>query len=126
MSSSEPAPADFAAFRTCWNERRFFEAHETLEPRWIRSRDRPLQGMIQLAAAMHHLQRRNLRGAITMLQRALSRLDDGATTGHPLDLQALKAFAVWALDRLEAAGSEKTPPSQDDVAARCLAARPLI
>lgn len=126
MSRNEPAPADFVAFRECWNGRRFFEAHETLEPRWIRTRDPRLQGTIQLAAAMHHLQRSNVRGAITMLQRALSRLQQEAMTQHPLDVHALTGFAEWALERLQAQRAPETGRSADGVAAECLAARPLI
>jgi uncharacterized protein len=72
--SSEEIPEDIAAFRKCWNGGHFFEAHETLEPRWIQERDPGLQGLIQLAAAFHHLQKGNMRGARTMLQRAIPRL----------------------------------------------------
>lgn len=125
VSNNDPVPADFVAFRECWNGRRFFEAHETLEPRWIRNHDRRLQGVIQLAAAMHHLQRLNLRGAVTMLQRALPRLQDVAVADHPVDVHALTAFASWAVERLEGAADQKAT-SPGDVAAECLAARPLI
>jgi predicted metal-dependent hydrolase len=72
--NSEAISADIAAFRKCWNEGLFFEAHETLEPRWIQERDPGMQGLIQLAAAFHHLQKGNTRGARTMLQRAIPRL----------------------------------------------------
>jgi len=91
---AKPLAADILAFRECWNGGRFFEAHETLEPRWIRERDAGLQGLIQLAAAFHHLQRGNLRGARTMLRRAMPRLRDPAKKPCEFDQQQLAEFAA--------------------------------
>jgi len=95
------APADLGAFRECWNSGRFFEAHETLEARWIRERDAGLQGLIQLAAALHHLQRGNLRGARTMLQRAIPRLRNPANAPCDIDQRQLSDFADSVLASLK-------------------------
>jgi hypothetical protein len=56
----------------------FFTAHEEWETVWLLSPDPEktfLQGLIQLTAAFHHLQRDNRLGTILLLQAALRRLD---------------------------------------------------
>jgi predicted metal-dependent hydrolase len=82
-----------AEYAECWNAARFFEAHETLEPRWIRERDPGLQALIQLAAALHHLTRANLRGARTMLDRCLVRFESAGTAPYSIDLNEMAAYA---------------------------------
>jgi predicted metal-dependent hydrolase len=55
----------------------FFAAHEAWEKVWLRSQEPDktfLQGLIQITAAFHHLQRNNRRGAATLLRAALARL----------------------------------------------------
>jgi DUF309 family protein family protein len=84
---------DMAAYAACWNEAKFFEAHETLEPRWIRERDPGLQALIQLAAALHHLARANLRGAHTMIDRCLKRFDAAGPARCSVDLGAMATYA---------------------------------
>jgi DUF309 family protein family protein len=84
---------EYAAFVECWNGERFFEAHEVLEGLWVRTHDRFQQGAIQLAAALYHIQRRNLRGALTMIDRALPRLRARDALPTPLDVPALATFA---------------------------------
>lgn len=82
-----------AAYASCWNDAKFFEAHETLEPRWIRERDPGLQALIQLAAALHHLTRENLPGARTMIDRCLKRFDAAGSAQYSVDLVAMAAYA---------------------------------
>ena len=56
----------------------FFTAHEAWESVWLRSPEPEktfLQGLIQVTAAFHHLQRNNPLGARLLLQAALRRLD---------------------------------------------------
>lgn len=84
---------DLVAYANCWRQGKFFEAHETLEPRWTRVRDRGLQGLIQLAAALHHIQKINLRGARIMLDRAILRLSDPGNATCRLDLKMLANYA---------------------------------
>jgi predicted metal-dependent hydrolase len=84
---------DMAAYAACWNGARFFEAHETLEPRWIRERDPGLQALIQLAAALHHLTRANVRGARTMLDRCLVRFDSAGAAPYSVDMSEMAAYA---------------------------------
>lgn len=56
----------------------FFTAHEAWESVWLASPEPEktfLQGLIQVTAAFHHLQRNNPLGAMLLLQGALRRLD---------------------------------------------------
>jgi predicted metal-dependent hydrolase len=95
------APADdLKRFAECWNGERFFDAHETLEPRWIASRDPGLRGLIQLAAAFHHLQKGNLAGARTTLERAVPRLSDPQNAPCAIDQKELALYATRVLPTL--------------------------
>jgi len=87
---------EYAAFIECWNEERFFEAHEVLEGLWMRTRDRRQQGLIQIAAALYHVQRGNLKGARTMFDRALPRLRDPSAAHGPVDAGAMIDFGERA------------------------------
>jgi predicted metal-dependent hydrolase len=63
---------------TLFNEERFWEAHESWEGVWLENRGeerRFLQGLIQLAAAYHHVQRGTNRGAIRLFAAALEKLE---------------------------------------------------
>jgi predicted metal-dependent hydrolase len=56
----------------------FFTAHEAWESVWLGSPEPEktfLQGLIQVTAAFHHLQRNNPLGAKLLLQAALRRID---------------------------------------------------
>jgi uncharacterized protein len=56
----------------------FFTAHEAWESVWLGLPEPEktfLQGLIQVTAAFHHLQRNNPLGAVLLLQAALGRLD---------------------------------------------------
>lgn len=91
---------DLQRFADCWNDERFFDAHETLEPRWIKTRDRGLRGLIQLAAAFHHLQRNNLLGAKITLERAIPRLTDPENAPCAIDQPRLAQFAARVVTSL--------------------------
>lgn len=84
---------EYAAFIECWDDGRFFEAHEVLEGLWVRTRSRHEQALIQLAAALYHVQRGNIKGARTMIDRALSRLTDVQLPTRPVNLETMRAFA---------------------------------
>jgi uncharacterized protein len=56
----------------------FFAAHESWESIWLVAQEPHktfLQGLIQVTAAFHHLQRDNPRGTIGLLRGALRRLE---------------------------------------------------
>jgi predicted metal-dependent hydrolase len=56
----------------------FFSAHEAWEDVWLHSQEPDktfLQALIQLTAARYHLQRKNKRGAMSLLQAACGKLE---------------------------------------------------
>jgi predicted metal-dependent hydrolase len=56
----------------------FFAAHEAWESVWLHAQEPEklfLQGLIQVTAAFHHLQRNNPQGTARLLQAALGRLE---------------------------------------------------
>jgi hypothetical protein len=60
-----------------FNRREFFEAHEALEDVWrttVGPERKFLQGLIQVAVALHHHSRGNLAGARSVLRRAVRNL----------------------------------------------------
>jgi len=87
-----------------WDERRYFEAHELLEVAWKLGpvADQPLwKGVIQVAVAGVHLQRRNPIGAGRLLDRALERLAGLPDVHRGIDVAALRAVAAAARRRLD-------------------------
>lgn len=84
---------EIAAFVDCWNRGDFFMAHEVLEGLWIRSRDEGLRGLIQLSVALHHLERGNLKGARTMIERARPRLSKTDNAASGIDLEMMDRYA---------------------------------
>lgn len=60
-----------------FNNREFWEAHEEWEEIWLHASSEVhqfLQGLIQIAAAYHHVKRGTLRGAVRLFDAALARL----------------------------------------------------
>lgn len=60
-----------------FNRGDFFDAHETWEALWLGTSGSEkvfLQALIQLAAAFHHWQRGNCRGALSLLRRGTEKL----------------------------------------------------
>ncbi len=93
-----------------FNEREFFAAHEVLEDVWRAAPPEErafLQGLIQIAVALHHHSKGNLAGAASLLARGERNLSGYADTHGGLDLQSLRrAVADWRTALSQAA----TPP----------------
>lgn len=61
-----------------FNNREFWEAHEEWEEIWLHASSEAhqfLQGLIQVAAAYHHVKRGTLRGAVRLFDAGLTRLE---------------------------------------------------
>ncbi len=93
-----------SAFRrgvVLFNAGRFFDAHEALEDAWRESARgsalrRHLQGMVQVAVALHHQSRDNFTGARSVLDRALRNLGGAEESFPDLELDRLRAaLADW-------------------------------
>ena len=62
----------------CYRRTEFFLAHEHWESVWLTLQEPEkgfLQALIQITAALHHLQTGNSAGAVSLLRRALRRLE---------------------------------------------------
>ncbi|MGH9766813.1 MAG: DUF309 domain-containing protein [Blastocatellia bacterium] len=73
-----------------FNAGRFFESHEALEEVWLKSEGAErelLHALIQSAAALHHFQRGNLKGASSVYHRARSKFETLPRTVLRLDTQ---------------------------------------
>lgn len=71
------AERHFAEGVSLFNGVRYWHAHEAWETLWRAADDdeRPFyQGLIQVAAGLLHLERRNARGALTKLQEGVAKL----------------------------------------------------
>ena len=94
--------ADQAKFEqgvALFNAADFFAAHEALEDVWREMRGperRIMQGLIQLAVALHHHSTGNLEGARSLLARAAAKLADAPDNFYGLSVPPLRqAVGRW-------------------------------
>jgi predicted metal-dependent hydrolase len=102
-----PFVPSFLAGVAHFNAREFWEAHEAWEALWLEADSemhRFLQGLIQLAAAYHHIQRGTFRGAVRLIDAALQKLDVFPLRFCGVDRSDAEAFA--RRDRERAARAE--------------------
>src|SRR6266566_93878 len=101
----------YHAFFRCWNEQRYYEAHDVLEQLWLKTKSRDadyFKGLIQAAGAFVHLQKRfehpshskhskRLRPAVRLFRLAERNLSRFGPRHHALDVtafcQLLRAYA---------------------------------
>ena len=77
-----------------FNRGQFFDCHEALEEVWLQSygdRKKFLQGLIQVAVALHHLRNGNLAGAQRLLAVAVEKLSGPVPDSQTIDGDALLA-----------------------------------
>src|SRR5712672_1875864 len=93
----------YRAYFQCWNEQRYYEAHDVLEQLWLNEDsedDNFFKGLIQAAGAFVHLQKnfehpthakhsRRLRPAVKLFELAEKNLSSFAPRHHALDVSAL-------------------------------------
>ena len=92
----------------CYRGGDFFLAHEHWESVWLGLQEPEkgfLQGLIQVAAAFHHLQRGNVAGAVSLLQRALRRIESRPAAFGGIAAAPLCAEVREWLRRLESGGA---------------------
>jgi uncharacterized protein len=94
-----------------FNAREFWDAHEAWEEIWLAAEsdvEQFLQGLIQVAAAYHHLKRGTFSGGVRLFDAGLRRLQAFPPGFCDLDRAAAESRArehrVWAAERL---GEEK-------------------
>lgn len=86
-----------------FNSARFWHAHEAWERIWLLATGEEkqfLQGLIQLAAAYHHVQRGTYRGGVRLFDSALRRLAPFAPLHDGIDRAAAVNVAAVHRERI--------------------------
>ena len=102
--------------RMAFNRGAHFRAHELWEDAW-RELDGVeqivLQGLIQIAAGLHHLEQRHLRPAAGLLRKGLAKVSQGAFA-PPVDLRvdALARDVARLLAELDTPGAKLPDPGR--------------
>jgi len=94
-------PQGFYDFFTLFAHGEFYECHETLEAVWLDTQGEErdfYQGLIHVATALHHVDRRNMSGARKLLESGLRLLEPYPAVYHSLELEAFRVLTrAWLL-----------------------------
>jgi len=130
----DPSQTDIAkhpfyrAFFQCWNEQRYYEAHDVLEQLWLSTNtneDHFFKGLIQAAGAFVHLQKhfehpthakhsRRLQPAVRLFHLAEKNLSAFAPRHHELDVAALCQLLRAYPDQIVASDYKANPWSPEN------------
>lgn len=91
----------------CYRREEFFATHEHWELVWLELGEPEksfLQALIQVAAAFHHWQRGNGAGTVSLLRRALRRLEARPAEFGGIDVAGLRVEVAAWLRGLEGEG----------------------
>jgi Domain of unknown function (DUF309) len=113
----------YRAFFRCWNEQRYYEAHDVLEQLWLNSESSDanfFKGLIQAAGAFVHLQKhfehplhakhgKRLPPAVRLFRLAQRNLANFAPLHHRLDVAALCQLLSRYADEIVASDYQINP-----------------
>jgi uncharacterized protein len=103
----------YAGYFHCFNGQLFYEAHEVLEHLWLKDRHGPngdfYKGLIQLAGAFVHLQKKRPRPAAALFKLARANLEKYPREHENLNLQTVSKLIEKWLATLESAHFEANP-----------------
>jgi hypothetical protein len=92
-----------------FNEQQFFSAHEAWEGAWRKaigtSEEEFFNGLAKLGAGLTHIQRGNSRGARTLIEKAIERIEPAGPIHRGCEVARLCADLRAALSRLPNTGS---------------------
>jgi hypothetical protein len=117
----------YRAFFHCWNEKRYYEAHDVLEQLWLKTKTPDpdyFKVLIQAAGAFVHLQKRfehplhaihtkRLSPAVRVFRLADKNLSRFAPRHHGLDVAALCQLLRTCADRIVASDYKTNPWSPE-------------
>ncbi|PWT83866.1 MAG: hypothetical protein C5B58_05750 [Acidobacteria bacterium] len=117
----------YRAFFRCWNERRYYEAHDVLEQLWLKTKSSDadyFKGLIQAAGAFVHLQKRfehpshakhsrRLPPAVRLFRLAEQNLSRFGPRHHRLDVAALCRLLRTCADQIVASDYKTNPWSPE-------------
>jgi hypothetical protein len=113
----------YRAFFLCWNEQRYYEAHDVLEQLWLKTDSGDadfFKGLIQAAGAFVHLQKRfehpahakhsrRLPPAVRLFRLAEKNLSPFAPRHHQLDVAAFCQLLHAYADQIVASDYKANP-----------------
>jgi predicted metal-dependent hydrolase len=98
MTDREPRAA-FARGLRQFNSHEFWHAHESWEAIWLLAPEPDkafLQGIIQIAAAFYHHQKKNLEGMRSLMRRGLTKVEEFPAAYRGVRLEELRqAVREW-------------------------------
>jgi predicted metal-dependent hydrolase len=117
----------YRAFFHCWNEQRYYEAHDVLEQLWLKTNSSDadfFKGLIQAAGAFVHLQKRfehplhakhsrRLAPAARLFRLAENNLSKFAPRHHRLDVAAFCQLLRGSADQIVASDYKTNPWSPE-------------
>ena len=117
----------YLTFFRCWNEQRYYEAHDVLEQLWLKTKSSDadyFKGLIQAAGAFVHLQKRfehpshakhskRLPPAVRLFRLAERNLSRFAPRHHGLDVAALCQLLRGCADQIVASDYKTNPWSPE-------------
>ena len=117
----------YRGFFRCWNEQRYYEAHDVLEHLWLSTTSSDsdyFKGLIQAAGAFVHLQKqfehpthpkhgRRLAPAVRLFRLAEKNLTPFGPTRHGLDVAGLLQLLHRNAEAIADSGSTQNPWSPD-------------
>ena len=111
----------FAGYFRCFNEQKFYEAHDVLEALWLQDRNGPdgdfFKGLIQFAGAFVHLQKQRSRPASKLFRLCAIYLAKYPSPHLALDVANILRLAKHWDEAARALGregdllAEQTPPT---------------
>ena len=88
----------------CYRKGEFFEAHEAWEEVWLALHQPEkgfLQALIKCAAAMHHMRRGNLVGALSHLRKVQRKLEEYPLEFFGVNVDALRIDVANCIEDIE-------------------------
>ena len=113
----------YRGFFRCWNEARYYEAHDVLEHLWLRTKTDDAQyfkGLIQAAGAFVHLQKnfehpahpkhsRRLAPACRLFALAKKNLEPFAPVRHGFEVEEFRGLLASWIREIGLPGEENNP-----------------
>jgi uncharacterized protein len=113
----------YRAFFRCWNEQRYYEAHDVLEQLWLKTNSSDadfFKGLIQAAGAFVHLQKnfehpthpkhgRRLSPAVRLFELAEKNLAPYAPVRHAFDVAKFLKLLRKEREKITRSNFEKNP-----------------
>jgi predicted metal-dependent hydrolase len=105
--------AHYLGYFDCFNRQLFYEAHDVLEDLWLPDRHGAngnfYKGLIQLAGAFVHLQKKRLRPSAALFKLAQANLEKYPSPHEHLNLGAVQLLITGWLVQLEKGGFQINP-----------------